>query len=81
MSAAASRPGRSSRGSRRAAWEPCRLTESELAAVIAGLQTLVRRLDGFGERLDALEEAIQSRSGSTTRSTRDSRSLKRSRSS
>ena len=49
--------------------------------VAASLQELARRLDGFRERLSALEAAAQFPSGSSSRSTRDSRSSKRSRSS
>jgi hypothetical protein len=57
------------------------LTPQERAVVIASLQELARRIDGFRDRLSALEAASQLSPGSTRRSSRDSRSPKRSRSS
>jgi hypothetical protein len=60
---------------------PTRLTQRELEVVAASLLELARRLDGIGERLAALEDAVQLSSGSTSRSTRERRSPKRSRSS
>jgi len=57
------------------------LTPEELAVVTAGLRQLAGRLDRIRGRLGELEQAAQSWSGSTRRSTRDSRSPKRSRSS
>jgi hypothetical protein len=61
--------------------QPVRLTREELAVVAASLHALARQLDGFRGRLSALEASAQVSSGSTCRSTRDSRSPKRSRSS
>ncbi len=58
-----------------------RLTQHELAVVAASLRELGRRLDRFRARVDALEAAVQFPPGRTSRSTRDSRSAKRSRSS
>jgi hypothetical protein len=54
---------------------------SRTKVVAACLRQLAVRLDGFRARLGEVERAAQSRSGSTSRSTRDSRSPKRSRSS
>ena len=75
-------PGNARGGGRPAAGVPsARLTQAELAAVTASLRELARRLDRFRDRLAALEAAVQSSPGATSRSSRDSRSSKRSRSS
>ena len=60
---------------------PGRLTPEQLAVVAAGLAEVAGRLDGFRRRLSVLGVAIQASSGSTSRSTRASRSSTRSRSS
>jgi hypothetical protein len=60
---------------------PAGLTLEELAAVAASLRELAGRLDQFQIRLTDLGAAAQSLSGSTSRSTRESRSPKLSRSS
>ena len=56
-------------------------TQEEVALVAADLRELSRRLDGFRERLGALEAVAQLAPGGSSRSTRASRSPKRSRSS
>jgi hypothetical protein len=60
---------------------PVPLTPGELAVVTGELRRLARRVEVFRARLDKLARAAQSGSGSTSRSTRESRSPKRSRSS
>jgi hypothetical protein len=57
------------------------LTPEELAVVTSALRQLAGRLDRIRGRLGEFEQAAQSWSGSTRRSTRASRSPKRSRSS
>jgi hypothetical protein len=57
------------------------LRPDELAIVTASLGELARRLNGLRTRLAAVEAAVQPSSGNTSRSSRDSRSPKRSRSS
>jgi hypothetical protein len=57
------------------------LSPEELAVIAASLRELADRLDGFRQRLAALEITVQASSGSTTRSTRASRSSMRPRSS
>jgi hypothetical protein len=69
-------PGRAARGLR-----TDHLSPEELAIIAASLRELADRLDGFRQRLSALETAVQASSGSTTRSTRASRSSIRPRSS
>lgn len=68
-------PGRAAHGLR-----TDQLSPEELAIIAASLRELADRLDGFRQRLSALETAVQA-SGSTTRSTRASRSSIRPRSS
>ena len=58
-----------------------RLAQAELAAVTANLRELAERLGRFRDRLAALEAAVQSSPGAASRSSRDSRSSNRSRSS
>ncbi len=88
----ANRPGMAGGPGRPAGWAASRdgsgdgapsagLAPEELAVVVAGLRQVARRLESFRGRLDELERAVQSRSGSTSRSTRESRSPTRSRSS
>jgi hypothetical protein len=60
---------------------PGHLSREELAVVAAGLQALARRMEGFRQRLDTLDAAVQASSGSTSRSTRARRPSTRSRSS
>jgi hypothetical protein len=69
---------RSGEGARR---PPVGLASEELAVVAASLRQLARRLERYRDQLSRLEAALQSRSGRTSRSTRDRRSPKRSRSS
>ena len=57
------------------------LSEAELVIVTASLAELAARLDGFRKRLGVVEAAVQSSSAATSRSSRDSRSPNRSRSS
>jgi hypothetical protein len=57
------------------------LRPDELTIVTASLRELARRLDGLRARLAAVEAAVQLSSGKTSRSSRDSRSPIRSRSS
>ena len=75
-------PGNARSGGSPAAGVPsARLTQAELAAVTASLRELAGRLGRFCDRLGALEAAVQSSRVATKRSSRDSRSSKRSRSS
>jgi hypothetical protein len=57
------------------------LRPDELAIVTASLRDLALRLSGLRARLAAVEAAVQRSSGTTSRSSRDSRSPNRSRSS
>jgi hypothetical protein len=57
------------------------LSPAELAEIAVGVRELAERLDGFRQRLAALERGAQALSGSTSRSTRARRSSTRSRSS
>jgi hypothetical protein len=57
------------------------LRSDELTIVTASLEELTRRLEGFHERLLALDAAVQLSAGSTSRSRRARRSSKRSKSS
>jgi hypothetical protein len=57
------------------------LSHAELAVIATSLRELGNRLQGFQQRLAVLDAAVQASSGSTSRSTRASRSSTRPRSS
>lgn len=71
--------GRATRAAEDAA--PSQLTAEQLAVIAASLAELACRIENFRHRLSVLNAAVQASSGSTSRSTRDSRSSTRSRSS